>query len=316
MKHFYLAGCFLFFVQVAVLGAEPEFPAQARRILFLGDSITYAGEDVVLVEAGLLLAQVSPLPEVINLGLSSETVSGLSEPTHPFPRPGVHERLDRALEKIKPDVVVACYGMNDGIYAPFSQDNFQAYQTGIHRLIEKVHAAGAKLVLLTPPPFDSLPLRKAGQLRARDSQIFDWTAIYENYDEDVIAPYARWIMQQRGQVEMIIDLHGPVIAYLADKRRTNPDFTMSGDGVHLNAEGHRILAEAILSAWQIPLTREPDGELLSLIRKKQSLLKHAWLSEVGHLRPGVPAGLPIATAEAQAAALNQNIQQRQQQLQK
>lgn len=59
---------------------------------------------------------------LLNLGLSSETASGLSEPTHPFPRPDVKTRIDRISEKTKPDVEFICYGMNDGIYHPQSEE--------------------------------------------------------------------------------------------------------------------------------------------------------------------------------------------------
>ena len=115
---------------------DRAFPLRAQRVLFLGDSITHAGHYVALIEAQLRLQQVDPMPDIINLGLSSETCSGLSEEGHPFPRPDVHERLDRALEQLKPDVVVACYGMNDGIYHPQSDERFAAYQDGVNRLIE------------------------------------------------------------------------------------------------------------------------------------------------------------------------------------
>ena len=104
----------LFFSSAVV--AEEAFPLKAKRILFLGDSITNSGQYVGYIETQLRLQGLNPMPEFINLGLPSETCSGLSEPDHPFPRPDVHERLDRALAKIKPDVVFACYGMNDGIY--------------------------------------------------------------------------------------------------------------------------------------------------------------------------------------------------------
>ena len=100
--------------------AEDAFPLKARRILFLGDSITHAGEFVNMIEMQLRLQSVDPMPELVNAGLPSETCSGLSEPDHPFPRPDVHARLDRALTAVKPDVVVACYGMKDGIYYPHS----------------------------------------------------------------------------------------------------------------------------------------------------------------------------------------------------
>lgn len=88
--------------------AELPFPLNARRVLFLGDSITNDGRYVAWIETQLRLQGVEPLPELINLGLSSETCSGLSEADHAYPRPDVHERLDRALTKIRPDVVINC----------------------------------------------------------------------------------------------------------------------------------------------------------------------------------------------------------------
>ncbi len=109
------------------LVAEDFSPLKAKRILFLGDSITHAGGYISIIEARLIANGVESRPESINLGLPSETCSGLSEPDHPFPRPDVHERLDRALAAAKADLVVACYGMNDGIYYPFSEERFAAY---------------------------------------------------------------------------------------------------------------------------------------------------------------------------------------------
>jgi hypothetical protein len=95
---------------VAPAGGRPEaarFPPDARRILFLGDSITYAGGYVEYLDAFVTTRFPDQEHEFINLGLPSEGVTGLSEPDHPFPRPNVHERLDRALAKIRPDFVVA-----------------------------------------------------------------------------------------------------------------------------------------------------------------------------------------------------------------
>jgi hypothetical protein len=76
--------------------------------------------------------------ELINLGVSSETASGLSEPEHPWLRPCVHGRVGKALMESKPDIVVFCYGINDGIYYPFSNERFEAYKRGILSLIDKI----------------------------------------------------------------------------------------------------------------------------------------------------------------------------------
>src|SRR4029077_565474 len=100
--------------------------------------------------------------EFLNLGLPSETVSGLSEDGHAggqFPRPDLHERLGRVLEKTRPDLVIACYGMNDGIYLPLDTARFQKYKDGLQRLRDQASNASAKVIHLTPPVFDALPIK-------------------------------------------------------------------------------------------------------------------------------------------------------------
>ena len=61
-----------------------------RRIVFLGDSITYAGQYVEFIEAYYSSRFPERQLEFLNLGLPSETVSGLSEEAMPadnFPGP-------------------------------------------------------------------------------------------------------------------------------------------------------------------------------------------------------------------------------------
>jgi lysophospholipase L1-like esterase len=106
--------------------AEPpsarDVVVKAKRIVVLGDSITYGGGWVVPFIAWLEAEGWTG--DVINMGLSSETVSGLSEDGHAggkFPRPDLHERLDRVLRVGRPDLVIACYGMNCGIYQPLDE---------------------------------------------------------------------------------------------------------------------------------------------------------------------------------------------------
>ncbi|MEO1983599.1 MAG: SGNH/GDSL hydrolase family protein [Fuerstiella sp.] len=288
--------------------AEDSFPLKAKRILLLGDSITNSGYYVADIETQLRIQGVNPMPEIVNIGLPSETCSGLSEPDHPFPRPDVHERLDRALAKVKPDVVVACYGMNDGIYYPFSADRFKAYQAGINKLVDKVHAAGAKIVLVTPPPFDPTPLQnKEGKLLPAGSEKFAWFAIYENYDK-VLQRYGKWILEQGDKAEMVIDVHAPVTEFLAEQRRTNPKFHVAADGVHMNEAGHHIMAAAILKAWGVASWEEPAAELQQLMKQKEKVLHDSWLSYVGHKRPGVKDGLPLNEATAKANELNTKIE--------
>ena len=133
----------------------------ADRVVFLGDSITYHGGFLVTLES-IIRANGHGVPEILNLGLSSETCSGDSEPIHPFPRPNVNERLQRLLRRLSPDVLVVNYGMNDGIYHPFDKDRFENYKQGINQIIDSASTAKSevKIILVTSPPFDPLPLKR------------------------------------------------------------------------------------------------------------------------------------------------------------
>ena len=277
------------------------------RIVFLGDSITHSGEYVTYLEAYLLMHFPEKRYDIIDVGLPSETVSGLSEPGHAggaFPRPNVHERLDRVLQKLKPNLVIACYGMNDGIYYPFGIDRFAAFTNGIVRLRQKVLATGADVIHLTPPVFDAVPLKA----KALPAGLKEYRQPYEGYD-DVLARYSNWLLSERANGWQVIDIHGPMKQELETQRKQVPSFAFAADGVHANAAGHLIMTHQILRAWNVdgPFDVDKNHELLVLIRKRQKLLTDAWLTEIGHSRPGMTKGLPIAAALEQEKTLNQQI---------
>ena len=112
---------------VAPLLAQDVDSLADKRVVVLGDSNTQAGGYVALTAYYLDKLYPSKSFDVISLGLASETLSGLSEDGHAggkFPRPCLFERLGRLLDKAKPEVVFACYGINDGIYQPLDKERF------------------------------------------------------------------------------------------------------------------------------------------------------------------------------------------------
>ncbi len=286
--------------------AADDFLHGARRILFVGDSITYAGQYVDRFQMFLFTQYPGEKFEVINCGLPSETVSGLSEDGHAggkFPRPDLHERLGRVLEKVKPNLVFACYGMNDGIYLPLDPERFGKFQDGMRWLHESVVKSGAKIIHLTPPTFiPTAPEERAG-----------------SYDA-VLARYAEWLLEQRKSGWEVIDIHGPMGAALDERRKSDPAFTFSKDHVHPNEDGQAVIGEALIGAldpsrlasFRKLLVGEwamsPEGKnFAAKVRKHGRLLTDAWLNETGHLRPGMAKGLPLAQAQAQAATLEAEI---------
>jgi len=240
---------------------EPQAEkSNVRTILFLGDSITAAGGYVRIIAAAL--AKQVPLNSwrVINRGTSSETVSGLSEEYHPGRRPCLFARLDKELADAKPDWVVACYGINDGIYHPFNEKRFAAYQAGIKTLIRKVQASGARLVLLTAPPYarpgpefpqgtSALDAEKllakanadAEAEAGKDPRKFGYISPYAYYD-NVLAHYAQWLLtlNNRNGVH-VVDLRTPMLPKLKA--------AYDGDPIHPNNIGHELMAQAFLQQW-------------------------------------------------------------------
>ncbi len=286
--------------------AAEEFLPGVHRIVFLGDSITQSGQYVDDFEAFLFTEFPARKFEVINVGLSSETVSGLSEPNHAdgkFPRPDLHERLDRVLAKTKPDLVFACYGMNDGIYLPLDEERFAKFREGMSRLREKCAAAGAQIIHLTPPVFDPGPHPKTEF----------------NYN-DVLDRYSAWLLEQRANGWRVIDVHGAMKEALAKHRATDPEFRFAKDGVHPDAAGHLVMAIVLIDALaptesahfrnilESEWARTPGGNgWFDAVRKRERILGDAWLADAGHLRPGAPKALPIEQAKTEAAELEKTI---------
>ncbi len=277
-------------------------PDSVHRILFLGNSITYAGQYVSYIEAALALSDPERKFEIINVGLPSETVSGLSEEGHAdgkFPRPDLHERLARVLEQTQPDLVFASYGMNDGIYLPFDDERFQAYKNGINWLHEEVENAGATIIHLTPPVYDE---RKG--------------AAYAN----LLDIYSEWLISNRYTKDwLVVDVHGPMKKYMEDKRLLDPDFKYAADGVHPNKSGHWIMTRpllAYLGMTQIATYQDADAafgsfsnglDVLQLVEERQAITKDTWLSATGHTRPGMKTGIPLDAAEIKSKEIQREI---------
>lgn len=275
-----------------------------QRVLFLGNSITYSGQYIEAIETYYRIKHPELTVEWINLGLPSETVSGLSEEGHAdgaFPRPDLHERLQRILTQVKPDLVFANYGMNDRIYMPLDADRFERFKSGMNRLHDAVVATGAKVVHLTPPVYDDSKGQKAG------------------YDE-VLYEYSSWLLDQRRENKWkVLDIHGPMKAYLEKKRRDDPSFYLAADGVHPGDEGHWLIAKEILlflgekgfsmteGIDQVLSEELNSDKLIGLVRERQQLMRDSWLTATQHQRPGINVGLPLEIAREKAQALDGRI---------
>lgn len=297
---FFIAGYFFSF---AACFSQP-LDTSVHTILFLGNSITYSGAYITDMEACYTVWHPAQLIEFINLGLPSETVSGLSEEGHAggrFPRPDLHERLHRILASLKPDIIFANYGMNDGIYLPLDEKRFQQYRLGMQWLHDTLVSTGARVIMVTPPVYDEQRAGAKGYAAVLDA-------------------YARWLLaQQKSAGWEVVDIHFPMRRYLEAHRKLDKSFGIDGfalanDGVHPGEAGHWLMARQLLLHLQEKEVLNYQGvnaamaahahghAILQLVAERQGFMKDAWLTATGHTRPEMNTGMPLQQARIKAAA--------------
>ena len=294
--------------------AQTNCPALLRgvhRIVFLGDSITQGGDYVTDVECWLLARGIQI--EVLNLGLASETASDLTPAENAahlkrygFGRPAVSERLERALVATKPDLLFVCYGMNDGSSLPADESGTKRFADAVTYLRDVAMNAGVKRVVICTPP-------------VQDAK---GDATQKFHDEN-LARYTAWLLSKRADGWDVVDIHTPMRAALDAGRAKNPAFQFAKDGIHPGREGHWLMAREILTqffgakldgvASAEDLFCANGAEIRKLVHERMVLLFNAWMTQVGHKRPGVAGGpgakpgLPIAQASDQAAEITKQI---------
>lgn len=283
-----------------------------KRIVFLGDSITQGGDYVTDFECALLANEIRL--EVLNLGLGSETASDLAEEenaehlkAYRFGRPAVSERLDRALAATKADLLIVCYGMNDGSSLPANEVGTKRFAEATTTIREAALKSGVKRVVLCTPP-------------VRDDK---GNAGLKFHDEN-LTRYSEWLLSKRADGWDVVDIHMPMRKALDEGRARDPAYALSGDGVHPGREGHWIMAQQILTEFlglQVADARSAEelfpadgAEVRELVNQRMRVRFEAWMSKIGHKRPGVAggpgtkAGLTIEQANESAGAITKQIE--------
>ena len=256
-----------------------------KRIVFLGDSITQAGTYVSFTSYYLQRLNPDRNFDIYPLGLSSETLSGLSEEGHGggrFPRPCLFERLGRLLEKVKPQVVFACYGINCGIYQPLNEGRFAAFKGGVARLIEESKAAGVEQVFIVTPP------------------IYDATTSEGEFNYDrVMGAYAAWEVAIQEEGVEVIDLHSAM-----RKARDVRKEAFSKDKVHPGKEGHLLMATSILKGLGVEVPEEnivtiEKDPLYEKIDSLRGFRSKQWMNYIGYHREKLVEQQPLGETESE-----------------
>ena len=285
-----------------------------RRIVFLGDSITQAGDYTTDVESSLI--SQGQRMEVLNIGLSSETATELSTDENAghvkaagFARPFIGDRLECSLALTKPDLLFVCYGMNDASALPEGPEGLRRFGDAITRLRDTALRSGVKrVVFCTPPVHDPV--------KAIDPA--------KNPHERNLVAYRDWLLSKRAEGWEVVDIHGPMRRDLDAARKTDPAFRFQPDGVHPDRDGHWVMAREILTQFfdanlhdissSAQFFKTDGDKIRDLVQQRQKVLFDALMTQIGHSRPhvpggpGAPPGPSLETAQSKAKQITDSIE--------
>lgn len=125
------------------------------RLVLLGNTVFEREQRYACFEPRLTLALGETKITVRNLAWSADTVFGHARSYFGPPEEGL-QRLTAHLDLLKPTVVMLCYGSE---LAFEKLGGLPDFLTGYRNLLELIrkHAPGARLVIVSPPPLETLP---------------------------------------------------------------------------------------------------------------------------------------------------------------
>jgi lysophospholipase L1-like esterase len=194
------------------------------RIVIYGDSITEQRLYSRYLQQYLYCRYPELKLTVFNAGWSGDRA------------PGALNRLERDVLWLKPTVVTLFFGMNDGGYKKLDEPTVQTFAKGIEGIITKLQEKGVRVVVFTPGCVDYNKQKRLGDcdynatLDALGKAALDLAAKYKCANADVIHP---------------------MLAYQAAQKANNAAYSMIPDAVHPDSNGHLVMANAMLKAFNV-----------------------------------------------------------------
>ncbi len=225
-----------FFLPLAAK-AQAVFSLNAGdRVVFYGDSITDQRLYTVYIETYVVTRFPQLRATFVHSGWGGDRVSGGGGGP-------IDVRLERDVIPYQPTVMTIMLGMNDGGVRPFDEGLFAKYTQGYQHIVESVQKADPQihLTLIQPSPYDDVT-RPPG---------------FEGGYNATLLRYAEWVKAYAQRIgATVADLNTPVVDVLKKANAIDPKLAQKivPDRVHPGPDGHLIMAEAILKAWNAPAT--------------------------------------------------------------
>jgi lysophospholipase L1-like esterase len=196
------------------------------HVAICGDSITERRRYSVFMEDYFLMCQPAAELTTTQFGWSGERV------------PGFLARIDSEVLPFKPTVATTCYGMNDGRYAPMTDETGNTYRQALTASVEKLKAGGVRAIVVGSP----------GCVDAAAFKNPHGPTTAEEYNKTLDA--RRVIAQEVAKKEGVAfaDVHALMMEANAKAKAAYGDNykLVAGGGIHPNNNGHLVMAYALL----------------------------------------------------------------------
>ena len=210
--------------------------SNSSKVIFLGDSITQAaeseeGEGTYKGFITSLRENVSQEVELINKGIGGNKVSDLLL------------RYNDDVLKLKPNIVFIYIGINDvwHKYDWGTGSDIDIYEKGLRKIITDIKAVGAKIILCTPTVIGE----NNGEFKLNNNFKDIDTMEIMNKDLDAFSDVVRNLSSEFKTD--LLDLRKKFKEYISENNDQNmPKGVLTSDGVHLNNEGNKLIADQMI----------------------------------------------------------------------
>ena len=235
-------------ILLAALPARAQYvgPAQGEKVAFLGDSITFFGEQptgyVSLVADAL--KDIGITIQIVPAGVGGNTSRDMLA------------RLDHDVLSKKPQWMTLSCGVNDVWHGPNGCD-LETYKKNITSIVDQATAAGIKVVILT------------STMIGEDQP---------NGNNQKLIPYNDFLRGLATERHLLLaDLNADMQAELAKCTAADPKAkgnVLTVDGVHMNGYGNQMMATGILKTFGL------TGEQIAQAKAKWDDLPGAFIVDV------------------------------------
>jgi lysophospholipase L1-like esterase len=259
-------------VAVAALGfasrltaADPFKFKDGDRVVLLGSTLIEREQKYGYWELLLTLKNRDKDVTFRNLGWSGDTVFGEARNGFDTSPKGFERLVDLTL-KLKPTVIVICYGHNESFEGKAGVAKFKS---GVEKLLDSLAPAKARVLLMTPTPFE-----KIGPVADPDSK---------NYELAGYRTVVRTLAYER-ELECV-DLFKRVLDSNKPTAGSGYWSALTDNGLHLSHEGYARTAPFLVAddfgdpayAPAVEWTNNPAGaKLRQKIVEKNELFFHRW----------------------------------------